>query len=354
MKAILLAGGQGTRLRPLTLHTPKPVVPIFDRPFLRYQIELLRQVPEIDEIVLSLNYQPDRIEQVFGDGSDLGVRLRYGVEPEPLGTGGAIRFAAGDYRGGPIVVFNGDVLTAIDLGALIARHRERRAAATIVLTPVDNPSAYGLVETDASGNVRAFVEKPRPDEIRCNTINAGIYVLEPGPLARIPLGAPSSVEREYFPSLVKDGETFLALVDEGYWIDIGTPGKYRQGHRDIMAGRFVAPPFDRAAGKALVSPDARIEDGATVEAPCFVDRGAVIRRGARIGPYSVIGADCQVEADARIDGAILWPETRVGEGARLGQTIAGRRCHIGRHVIAGDDVVIGDESIVTDYTRLGA
>src|SRR5262249_34928609 len=155
MRAILLAGGKGTRLRPLTLHTPKPIVPIFDRPFLQYQIDLLRQVPEIDEIVLSLNYQPRRIEEVFGDGDSLGVHLRYVVEPTPLGTGGAIKFAAGESND-PIVVFNGDVFTSVDLKALIAQHRARRAKATIVLTPVDNPSAYGLVETDAAGNILAF------------------------------------------------------------------------------------------------------------------------------------------------------------------------------------------------------
>ena len=162
MRAILLAGGQGTRLRPLTLHTPKPVVPIFDRPFLQYQIDLLTQVPEIDEVILSLNYQPERIEAVFG-GADLGVRLRYAVEPHPLGTGGAIKFAAGEVSGEPIVVFNGDVLTAVDLAAVLRLHRERRAKATIVLTPVENPTAYGLVETDPAGNVLAFVEKPSPD-----------------------------------------------------------------------------------------------------------------------------------------------------------------------------------------------
>jgi NDP-sugar pyrophosphorylase family protein len=215
MKAILLAGGKGTRLRPLTLHTPKPIVPIFDRPFLRYQIDLLRQVPEIDDVVLSLNYQPRRIEEVFGDGEELGVHLSYVVEPTPLGTGGAIRFAAGDARG-PVVVFNGDVLTSVDLPAVLALHRERRARATIVLTPVDNPSAYGLVETDAQGNIERFVEKPSPDQIRCDTINAGIYVLEADTLDRIPADTVYSVERAYFPSLIQRGETFVAHVDRGY------------------------------------------------------------------------------------------------------------------------------------------
>ena len=240
MKAILLAGGKGTRLRPLTLNTPKPIVPIFDRPFLQYQIDLLRQVPEIDEIALSLNYQPRRIEEVFGDGSDQGVHLRYVVEPEPLGTGGGIRFAAGDRRDAPLVVFNGDVFTSVDLPAVLALHRERKARATIVLTPVDNPSAYGLVETDADGNVQRFIEKPPPGQISTNTINAGIYVLEPDTLDRIPPETVYSIERGYFPSLVANGETFVAYVYRGYWLDIGTPEKYRQAHRDIMDGRFRA------------------------------------------------------------------------------------------------------------------
>src|SRR5919198_6586763 len=178
MKAILLAGGKGTRLRPLTIHTPKPIVPIFNRPFLTYQIDLLKQVPEIDDVILSLNYRPRRVEEIFGDGSEIGIKIRYVVEPVPLGTAGAIKYA-GDQLTESVVVFNGDVLTQIDLAAVIDLHRSRRARATIVLTPVENPSAYGLVETDQAGNIKRFLEKPKPDEITCNTINAGIYVLEP-------------------------------------------------------------------------------------------------------------------------------------------------------------------------------
>jgi len=350
MKAILLAGGKGSRLRPLTLHTPKPIVPIFDRPFLQYQIDLIRQVPEINEIVLSLNYQPRRIEEVFGDGSDLGVHLRYVVEPSPLGTGGAIKFAAGEHRGEPIVVFNGDVFTSVDLPALIQMHRARRAKATIVLTPVENPSAYGLVETDADGNILAFLEKPSPDQIRCDTINAGIYVLEPETLDRIPADTVYSIERGYFPSLIQEQATFLASIYRGYWIDIGTPEKYRQAHHDIMSGRFLAPPFAATPGGSVISPDARIDAGAHLEAPCFVDAGAVIKRGARIGPYSVIGRHCHIAEDAVIDGAILWPNTWVDTEARIGPAIAGRHCHFGRNTTVGD-AIFGDKSVVTDYSR---
>src|ERR671910_3139394 len=245
MKAILLAGGKGTRLRPLTIHTPKPIVPIFNRPFLQYQIDLLKQVPEIDEVILSLNYQPRRIEEIFGDGSDLGIKIRYVVEPAPLGTGGAIKYA-GDQLTESVVVFNGDVLTQIDLAAVLRLHRDRKARATIVLTPVDNPTAYGLVETDADGNIKRFLEKPKPDEITCNTINAGIYVLEPDTFDRIPKDVAYSIERTYFPSLVDRGEQFLAYIDRGYWIDIGTPEKYIQVHRDMFDGRFAGGSFSSA------------------------------------------------------------------------------------------------------------
>jgi NDP-sugar pyrophosphorylase family protein len=352
MRAILLAGGQGTRLRPLTLHTPKPVVPIFDRPFLQYQIDLLRQIPEIDEIVLSLNYRPERIEAVFGDGSKFGIRIRYVVEPSPLGTGGAIKFAAGAHRGEPIVVFNGDVFTAVDLPAVLALHRSRRAKATIVLTPVEDPTAFGLVETDAAGNVRAFLEKPTKDQIRCDTINAGIYVLEPDTLDRIPDGKVYSIERGYFPSLVANGETFVAYIYRGYWIDIGTPDKYRQAHRDIMEGRFPAPPFADRSGTVVASSEAEVHEAATLEGPCFVDAGARIDRGARIGRYSVIGKNCHVAPGAVVDGAILWPGTRVDEGARVGAALCGSHCHIGANADVGDAAVLGERSVVTDYSKL--
>src|SRR5436309_3157230 len=298
MKAILLAGGKGTRLRPLTIHTPKPIVPIFDRPFLHYQLDLLKQVPEIDEVILSLNYQPRRIEEIFGDGRDSGLAIRYVVEPSPLGTAGAIRYAGESLRES-VVVFNGDVLTEVDLAAVIALHRERKARATIVLAPVENPAAYGLVETDERGNIRRFLEKPNPDEITCNTINAGIYVLEPETFDRIPKDQPWSIERSFFPSLVERGETFVGYVYRGYWIDIGTPEKYMQVHRDIMDGRYnsKAPPFARGQASAngtWISPQARIEDGVALESPCFVDEGTVVKSGARIGPYAVVGRQCHI------------------------------------------------------------
>jgi len=351
MKAILLAGGKGTRLRPLTIHTPKPIVPIFNRAFLHYQIDLLKQVPEIDEVILSLNYQPRRIEEMFGDGADLGIKIRYVVEPVPLGTAGAIKYA-GDKLTESVVVFNGDVMTQLDLAAVIRMHRERQARATIVLTPVDNPSAYGLVETDEQSNIKRFIEKPKPEEITTNHINAGIYILEPDTFDRIPSEVPWSIERSYFPSLIERSETFVAYIYNGYWIDIGTPEKYVQVHHDIMDGRFVAPPFaGLTAPRQCIAPDVRIEDGATIEGPVFIDEGVLVKAGARIGPYAVIGRQTQVEEEAIIERSILWPNCRIGNQASIADAVLGRQCHIGRNVSLNSGAVLGDKTTLTDFTR---
>jgi mannose-1-phosphate guanylyltransferase len=350
MKAILLAGGKGTRLRPLTVHTPKPIVPILNRPFLYYQIDQLREIPEIDEVILSLNYQPRRIEEIVGEGDGLGIRVRYVVEPMPLGTGGAIRYA-GDSLTESVVVFNGDVLTQVDLAAVLRLHRERKAKATIVLTPVDNPRAYGLVETDPDGNIQRFLEKPGESEITCNTINAGIYVLEPDTFDRIPKDTAWSIERSFFPSLIERGETFVAYIDHGYWIDIGTPAKYLQVHRDIMDGRYSAPPFNGTSA-AWTSPDARVDEGAVVQGPCFIDEGAVIKAGARILPYSVIGRQTHVEEGAVVDGSIIWPNGWIGPEASLKDSILGRNCHVGRSAVIDSPVVLGDKTVITDYSRI--
>jgi NDP-sugar pyrophosphorylase family protein len=239
----------------------------------------------------------------------------------------------------------------VDLQAVIARHRERKAKASIVLTPVDNPSAYGLVETDADGNVRRFLEKPGPDEITCNTINAGIYVLEPDTLARIPDGEPYSIERSYFPSLIENGETCVGYVSEGYWIDIGTPEKYRQVHRDIMDGRYRAAPFlDRAGG--IVDLGARVEADVHIQGPCFLDEGVVLKSGAQIGPYTVLGRKSQVDEGAIVRNSIAWAKTMVGADAVVDEALLGRSCQIGRNVRVGPGSILGDRTVVTDYSQL--
>ena len=275
MKAILLAGGKGTRLRPLTIHTPKPIVPIFNRPFLHYQLDLLKQVPEIDEVILSLNYQPRRIEEVFGDGSDVGIKIRYVVEPAPLGTAGAVKYA-GDKLTESVVVFNGDVLTR-------ARSRRRDPHAPRAQGAGDDRPDAGRrsrrrtawSRPTQQGNIRRFLEKPKPDEITTNNINAGIYILEPETFDRIPSDVPWSIERSYFPSLIERGETFVGYVYDGYWIDIGTPEKYTQVHRDIMDGRFTAHAVRRPAGSAHRGRRRRAHRGRRH------DRGALLHRRGR-------------------------------------------------------------------------
>ena len=351
MKAILLAGGFGTRLRPLTLNTPKPIVPIFDRPFLYYQIDLLKQLPEIDEVILSLNYKPDKVEARIGDGTETGIRIRYLVEPTPRGTGGAVKFAE-PHLDGTVIVFNGDVLTQIDLAALLELHRSREARATIVLTPVANPSAYGLVETDANNNVCRFLEKPSPDEITCDTINAGIYVLEPDTFDRIPPHTKYSIERRYFPSLVERRETFIGYIDRGYWLDIGSPEKYLQAHRDIMNGRCRALPYSGyPSGDPLVDPDASVDPTARLEGPCFVGAGATIEAGAHVAPYSVVSSSATVSTRATIDGAIIWPEATIGPNAVVRDAIIGRHARVGADAVVGPGAVLGDGSVVTSYSR---
>ncbi len=352
MKAVVLAGGLGTRLRPLTLNTPKPIVPIFDRPFLYQQVELLRQLADVDEIILSLNYQPEAIERVVGDGADMGIPIRYVVEPTPLGTGGAVKYACRDVEG-TVVVFNGDVLTDTDLSAVMGLHRDRQARATIVLTPVDNPSAYGLVETDGDGNVTRFLEKPNPDEITCDTINAGIYVLETDTFDRIPDETNWSIEREFFPSLVERQETFVAHVDRGYWLDIGTPEKYVQAHRDIMTGRCRAYPYaTRRALGPFVAADATVSSTAELEAPCFISGGARIEDGARIAAHTVVGQGCVIGTGAVVEAGILWPGSTIGAGALMTDAILGHNVRVDAHARVGPGAVIGDDSVITRYSRL--
>ena len=353
MKAVLLAGGLGTRLRPLTLNTPKPVVPIFDRPFLHHQIELLKQLPEIDEVILSLNYQPEAIERVVGDGSGIGLRIRYVVEPTPLGTGGAVKYASSGIDG-TVVVFNGDVLTDTDLRAVLDLHRRRDARATIVLTPVENPSAYGLVETSEAGDVRRFLEKPGANEVTCDTINAGIYILETETFDRIPAGTNWSIERKYFPSLVERGDTFVAYVDRGYWIDIGTPEKYIQAHRDIMTGACHAYPFaGDTTGQPRVALDAVVDPEARLEGPCYLAPHARVDAGARIAPHSVIGTSASVGPGAVIDGAVLWPGSTVGPEATIRHAILGRDVTVEEYAVVGPGAVVGDKSVITRYTQVG-
>ena len=344
MKGLILAGGKGTRLRPLTINTPKPVVPVANSPFLLYQIDLMRGAG-ISEIILSLSYQPRKIEDLLKDGSDYEVWIRYAVEGTPLGTGGAFKNAE-EHIDSSTVVLNGDVLTDIDLAAVVAHHRESRAVATIVLTPVENPSAYGLVETASDGAIQRFIEKPGPDEITCNTINAGIYVLEPSVLKYMPKGEPYSFERGLFPTLLEHKEPVMSFLFDKYWIDIGTPQKYLEVHHDILSRKFVSPRVGKSAlDRATLPP------GAVVDTKSIIDQDVTIREGVRI-ENSVIGKNCKIDAGVHITNSVIWSGNTIDADARIEGSLIGKGCYIGRSAKLRPGVVIGDKTVITDFSSL--
>jgi NDP-sugar pyrophosphorylase family protein len=349
MKAVILAGGEGTRLRPLTLTLPKPVVPVVDRPFLTHQLDLLSRVG-VTEVVFSIAYQPDRVRRVFGDGEHIGRRIHYAVEETPLGTGGAVRNAT-SFLDDTTIVLNGDVLTDVDLPAVVERHRASGARATLVLTPVANPSAYGLVETDPTGRVLRFIEKPQPSQITTDTINAGIYVLDTSSLDLMPAGVNVSIERMFFPGLLERGDHVGAFVHRGYWIDIGTPEKYLQVHRDVLGGRFPVALNGLPRCGGWVHPDARIEEGAELAGPFYIGPECEVRAGARIGPDAVLTRAVTVDPGARVADSVVWEGTRVGEGATVEGALVGAAVHVGRRASAGAGSVLGEGTQLTDFSR---
>jgi len=345
MQAVILAGGKGTRLRPLTVYTPKPVVPVVNRPFLRYQLDLLRKAG-ITDICLSLSYQPDKIEHIMGDGSEFGVNIRFVTEPSPMGTGGAYKFAASSDT--PTLVLNGDIFTDVDISKVVKFHKERKAVATIVLAPVANPERYGLVETDREHNVRRFLEKPTKkdiEELGLNTINAGIYVLEPEVLKLIPKGENRSFEYDIFPTILEKKMPFTATELKGdYWRDIGNCQSYLEAHHDCLAGRIRDAEIERSNG-------AEVATAATVDKCSVLGTGCVIKPGAQI-TNSVIGAGVTVEEKAVIKDSVIWSHARISSSAEISSAIIGRGSYIGRNAIVGEGAVLGDKTSLPDYSRV--
>lgn len=346
MKALILAGGKGTRLRPLTVYTPKPIVPVVNRPFLLYQIEILRRAG-ITDITLSLNYQPDKIERRLGSGGEFGVNINYVTEPQPMGTAGAYKYASKDIDETTIVL-NGDIFTDLIISKVINYHRETNAEATICLTPVKNPSAYGLVETDSENKVLQFLEKPKEDELKdlnTNTVNAGIYVLEPSILELIPEGENYSFEYGVFPEILAQHKEFRAFVmEEYYWCDIGTPEKYLRAHNDFLNGnikRFeleTVNDFQKATST-------------------FIDEQSVVGKNSIIKPNvsitnSVIGEGVHIEEKARIENSVIWSHSRIANSAVVKESILARSCYIGKNVIVSQGSVLGDKTSLTDYTKV--
>jgi mannose-1-phosphate guanylyltransferase len=350
--AIILAGGQGTRLRPLTLVTPKPIVPLLNVPFLAYQLALLRR-HGITDVVLSCSYLVDEVRRTMGDGRAFGVSLRYAVETEPLGTAGGVRNAV-DMVERLVIVLNGDILADVDLTAMLRFHAERGSRATIYLTRVADPTLYGLVELGPDQAIRAFIEKPEPGRVTTDTINAGAYVLDRSVVAAIPTGRAVSIERETFPGLLRDAVPFYGWVHAGYWLDIGSPAKYRQGQLDLLAGRVatdVKPPGS-VDGRGALASDVHVASGATVAPPCVIGAGSRLERGCRVGPNAVLGAGCVIGAGATVEGAILWDGVEVGAEAVLRDCIVGSRVGVGARARLGFDAVVEGGTTVPADARL--
>ena len=357
LPAVILVGGEGTRLRPLTKRTPKPMLPLVDRPLLAYTFEHLRR-HGVDRAVLSCGYLPTPIQEHFGDRYG-GLALEYRVEPSPLGTGGGIRFGA-DGIEQTFVALNGDVLHGADLGAMLETHRERGAAGTVLLVPVEDPSRYGLVRCGDDGRVRAFVEKPRPEEIDTNLINAGLYVLERDVLDLIPPGRPVSIERDVFPQLVDEGRLYGFRLD-GYWRDVGTPESYLHAHRDVLE-RNVVTELGDALGRdyTLVRDGAQVSAEARLVPPVFVGEGAQIAGGARIGSLAVIGPGARVGENAVVEAAVVGARATIGadasvSGSILGEDVQlGAGCDVRSLAVVGPGARIGERNMLDHGIRVAA
>jgi len=337
VKAVVLVGGEGTRLRPLTLSMPKPMLPVAEVAMIERVVGHLAG-HGIDEVVLSLGYRPDAFLLAFPDNTCAGVRLTYAVEPERLDTAGGIAFAARSVGlDEAFVVVNGDVLTDLDVTELIAFHRERGGEATISLTPVDDPSAFGVVATDERGKVQAFIEKPRREDAPTNLINAGFYVFEPAVVDRVPVDGRLHLESQVFPAMVDEGRLY-ALASDVYWTDTGTPALYLQANLDYVRGLRGDPPAPGAKERhrGVWTLGAGVIDGELV-APALVGDAAFVARGAVV-EESVLGAGCRVEAGAVVRSSVLLPGAVVRSGATV------------EHSILGEGAVVGDGAQVRQLT----
>jgi len=333
LEAILLVGGKGTRLRPLTLSAPKPLLPTAGVPFLAHQLSRAAECG-ITHVVLATSYRAEMFTEAFGSGEQFGLSIDYVHEAEPLGTGGGIRNAASLLRGGPddpVVVLNGDVLSGHDLPAQVDLHRKKEAAATLHLVPVEDPSRYGCVPTDPAGRVTAFLEKT-PNPVT-NQINAGCYVFRRSVIDRIPAGQVVSVERQTFPGLIKDEAVVMGYAEAAYWLDVGTPEAFVQGSCDVVLGTLRSPALSHAPGESLVlddagvSTDAQLSGGTTVGYQAVVEAGAVVSGsvvfdGASIGPgavvrNSIVGRDATIAGGAVLDGVVIGDGAYVGAGNEL-------------------------------------
>ncbi|HMQ31137.1 MAG TPA: NDP-sugar synthase [Chloroflexaceae bacterium] len=351
MKAVILVGGLGTRLRPLTCNTPKPMIPLVNQPFIEWMLLRLRD-QGINEVVLAVQYLADRFRAAFGDGSRLEMKLHIVEEPEPRGTAGAVKNVE-HLLDGPTFVFNGDVMTDLDLQAMLAFHREKQSKVTLSLTPVDDPTQFGLVEMNGDNHVKRFLEKPRVEDITTNLINAGTYIIEPDVFRYVPPNQFYMFERGLFPVVLQTGDPMYGYPSRAYWTDIGKPQTYLDVHHDILIGK-VKYGFrgSEIANRVWVEGDASIHPSAQVVGPVVIGHGAVVERGARIIGPTVLGPGCHVGPEVSIEGAVLWADNRIGEAATLRNCVLGRGNEIGPKSHIVDGAIVGDDCRFGPENRL--
>src|SRR5919199_1465745 len=314
MKAVIMAGGKGTRLRPLTSKQPKTMVPIVNTPCMEHIVNLLKD-HGFEDILATLEFMPEVIQEYFGDGSGWGVRMEYSVEEEPLGTAGSVKFAE-DWLTERFVVISGDALTDVDLGEAVAFHEERGAEATLVLKEVEDPSEFGIVMVEDDGRVSGFLEKPDEEEVFSHTANTGIYILEPGVLKDIPEGQEYDFAEQLFPKLLEDGRPMYGYVMEGYWEDIGNIEQYMGAQKDVLDGRVrgVRPPGERLQEDVYVGRDVRVDED-QLEGPVVLGDNVWLSSSARVGPYSVLGPNVSVEVGASVERSTRGEGSSFGGGA---------------------------------------
>lgn len=348
-----MAGGEGSRLRPLTSRRPKPLVPVAGVPILEHVLRLLRD-HGIREVVVTVRYLGAEIRNRFGDGEDLGMRLEYAVEEEPLGTAGGVANARHLLPADePFLVLSGDALTDIDLSWVLAEHRRREAAATLVLASVPNPLEYGLVVTDDEGRVRRFLEKPSWGEVFSDHANTGIYVVEPEVLARIPPGTVADWSQDVFPAMLRDGAPLFGVLAAGYWCDVGTISSYLQANWDALEGRvrcFV--PGRRSQGSVWLGEGVSLAPDVRIEGPALVGDEAVIKSGAFVNGPAVVDRHVVVDAHAKISTSVIWPHSYIGESTRLRQSIVCRDVTIKNNCLLEEGTVVGDGCVIGQGSHL--
>jgi len=346
LKAVILAGGEGTRLRPITNMNPKPMLPLVNKPFMENFILWLRS-HRIKDIIFSTGYLPEIFKDYFGEGGDFGLNLTYIKEEKPLGTCGGVKNLESYLKGRRFMVFNGDILSSLNLTDMIAFHKKKKADITIALTPVEDPSYYGLVPVNCEGKVKQFLEKPNQEEITTNLINAGVYIIEPNIMDMVPAGKKYSFERGLFPMALNEGYKIYGYVSNSYWLDIGTPEKYLTAHYDILNKKVnFRFPYKEITKNIYIGKGSRYLKSNFVSGPVVIGRKAKIEKGARIMPLTVIGDDCFISGGTEISESIIFNNCRIGKNCIIKKSIISNNVKIGSNVIIEDLSVIGDNSRV--------